>query len=167
MRENQPMVSCTPLFFADAMLGKLARWLRMLGYDTAYQRDITDSDLVRWVLREDRWLLTRDGYLIKRKVLQGRFTLIHSDYIQDQIRQLGAELQINLVVDGKTLSRCAACNQILAPLSPSEARPLVPALVAEQYSKFVRCPNCRQIYWPGSHWSRIQHQLQQLEETST
>ena len=57
MRKNQPMVSCTPLFFADAMLGKLARWLRMLGYDTAYQRDITDSDLVSWGLREDRWLL--------------------------------------------------------------------------------------------------------------
>ena len=73
-------------FFADAMLGKLARWLRMLGHDTAYQSDIPDAELVERVIQEDRWLLTRDSYLTQRKVLRGRFILLDSDFIFGAMR---------------------------------------------------------------------------------
>jgi uncharacterized protein with PIN domain len=71
----------SPLFFADAMLGRLARWLRMLGYDTAYEKVISDEALTARVLTEQRWLLTRDRYLVQRKVLRCRHTLIVSDHL--------------------------------------------------------------------------------------
>src|SRR4030066_1602382 len=81
-----------PMFFADAMLGRLARWLRMLGYDTAYEKVISDEWLIARVLEEQRWLLTRDRYLVQRKTLRDRHTLIVSDHFQDQLRQLRSEL---------------------------------------------------------------------------
>ena len=84
---NSPIVH-SPAFFADAMLGRLARWLRMLGYDTAYEKVISDESLIAGVLTEHRWLLTRDRYLVQRKVVRDRQTLIVSDHLQDQLRQL-------------------------------------------------------------------------------
>ena len=84
-------------FFTDAKLRKLAWWLRMLGYDTAYERNIADPEVVNRVLKEDRWLLTRDRYLVKRKTLKDRCTLIHNDYLTDQLRQLRHELQVKFV----------------------------------------------------------------------
>jgi uncharacterized protein with PIN domain len=153
----------TPIaFFADAMLGKLARWLRMLGYDTAYERNIDDADIVDRVLREDRWLLTRDRYLVERKILQGRYTLIHSDYLTDQLRQLQHELLVKLVVDNDTLCRCAECNHPLKMITPQEAAPRVPHFVARHHTEFASCPDCTRVYWPGTHWTHLQQQLQQL-----
>ncbi|RMH09990.1 MAG: hypothetical protein D6704_00155 [Nitrospirae bacterium] len=149
-------------FFADAMLGKLARWLRTLGYDTAYQSDILDADLVQQVLHENRWLLTRDGYLVQRKVLQGRSTLIRSDDVREQLGQLHVELGLSLLLNQSTPSRCAACNALLESLPPEKATALVPPVVAKQYQDFVRCPHCHRLYWPGTHWLHLQQQLTAL-----
>jgi uncharacterized protein with PIN domain len=110
-------------FFVDAMLGKLARWLRILGYDTAYERNMTDGAIVDRVLNEQRWLLTRDRYLVQRKAVRGRYTLIRSDFVTDQLRQLRTELQIRLAIDEETLCRCVACNHILENIPASQAGP--------------------------------------------
>jgi hypothetical protein len=83
MDSLNPPTAPSPAFFADAMLGRLARWLRMLGYDTAYEKVISDESLIARVLTEQRWLLTRDRYIVQRKVLRGRHTLIVSDHLQD------------------------------------------------------------------------------------
>jgi uncharacterized protein with PIN domain len=149
-------------FFADAMLGKLARWLRMLGYNTAYERNIDDADIVDRALRENRWLLTRDRCLVERKILQGRYTLVHSDYLTDQLRQLQHERVVRLVVDSGTHGRCAECNRPLEMITRQEAAPRVPHFVACHYEDFALCPECSRVYWPGTHWAHLQHQLQDL-----
>jgi hypothetical protein len=152
----------SPTFFADAMLGRLARWLRMLGYDTAYEKVISDESLISRVLIEQRWLLTRDRYLVQRKVLRGRHTLIVSDHLQDQLRQLRSELHIMLDLNDRTASRCASCNDILHPIPHEQATSTVPAYVASLHPRFVQCPNCGRIYWPGTHWTHMLTRLQEL-----
>lgn len=149
-------------FFADAMLGKLARWLRILGYDTAYERAISDEIVVDRTLRESRWLLTRDSYLVKRKALRGRHTLLTSDHPAEQLQQLRRELRIDLTVDASTESRCPICNLILESIPCADAAKLVPAFVASQHDEFSRCANCGRIYWPGTHWVHFLGQLDRL-----
>ncbi len=158
---NSP-IAPSPAFFADAMLGRLARWLRMLGYDTAYEKVISDESLIARVLTEQRWLLTRDRYLVQRKVLRGRHTLIVSDHLQDQLRQLQSELYIKLDLSDKTASRCASCNNILKVIPHEKATLTVPAYVASLHPQFVQCPNCGRIYWPGTHWTHMLTRLQEL-----
>jgi uncharacterized protein with PIN domain len=155
MPTSHSLTFSSRVFFADAMLGRLARWLRMLGYDTAYEKVISDESLGARVLTEQRWLLTRDSYLVQRKVLRGRYTLIVSDHLQDQLRQLRSELHLELDLGERTASRCAACNNILIVIPQEEATLTVPAYVASLHTRFVQCPNCGRIYWPGTHWTHM------------
>ncbi len=151
-------------FFADAMLGRLARWLRILGYDTAYERNIPDAVLVERVLLEHRWLLTRDRYLARRRALRGRLTLLRSDYVSEQLRQLMSDRHLDLTLEAKTRCRCAECNLLLESISHEQASKEVPPLVASEHAEFSRCPGCGRIYWPGTHWERIRQQLARLRE---
>lgn len=144
------------------MLGRLARWLRTLEYDTAYEKVVTDDTLIERVLAEHRWLLTRDRNLAQRKVLQDRHTLIVSDRLQDQLRQLQSELSLNLDLTDSTASRCASCNSLLAEISREEAACKVPSYVASLQPRFVQCPSCERIYWPGTHWTHLLASLQEL-----
>lgn len=144
---------------ADAMLGRLARWLRILGYDTAYEKAITDEALLERVIREDRWLLTRDRRLALRKLLRGRHTLIVSDDVERQLHQLHRDLKIDLDVDHQRGYRCADCNVVLSSIPHADAAPLVPPFVAQQYQAFLQCPHCRRVFWPGTHWQDLGRRL--------
>lgn len=146
-------------FMADAMLGRLARWLRILGYNTAYEKVIQDEVLIERVVRENRWLLTRDGHLARRKVLRGRHTLIKSDNIEGQLRQLHQDLHLELEVNPQRGYRCADCNVVLASISHQDAAPLVPPFVAQQYQEFLQCPRCRRVFWSGTHWEGLLNRL--------
>lgn len=153
----------SPAFFADVMLGRLARWLRTLGYDTAYEPVIADDTLVELVLAEQRWLLTCDRDLVRRKVLRDRHTLIVSDRLQDQLRQLRSELRLELDLSENTASRCASCNNILTAIPHEKAALIVPAYVASSHPRFAQCPHCQRIYWPGTHWTQMLASLQELK----
>jgi uncharacterized protein with PIN domain len=146
-------------FMADAMLGRLARWLRMLGYDTAYERVISDEGWSQLVLSENRWLLTRDGYLIQRKVLRGRHILMSNDDLDRQLCQLSREGKIDLDLSHQRVSRCADCNTVLVPILPEQATPLVPPFVARRYQEFLQCPSCRRAFWPGTHWENLRSRI--------
>jgi len=146
-------------FIADAMLGRLARWLRILGYDTAYEKFIEDEVLIERRLREGRWLLTRDRRLTERKALRGQYTLIAYDDLEGQLCQLRRELKIDLDVDHRRGYRCADCNVILAPISYDEAVPLIPSFVARQYREFLQCSRCRRVFWPGTHWDDLRGRI--------
>ncbi|MCS6291461.1 MAG: Mut7-C RNAse domain-containing protein [Nitrospira sp.] len=152
---NEPVVR----FIADAMLGRLARWLRILGYDTAYEKVITDEALVEQAVREDRWLLTRDQNLALRRLLRGRHTLIRSDDVEGQLHQLHRDLKIDLNLTHQRAYRCADCNVTLTASSHDDAASLVPPFVAEQYRAFLQCPHCRRVYWPGTHWQDLDRRL--------
>ena len=151
-----------PMFFADSMLGRLARWLRTLGYDTAYEKVISDEALTERVLTERRWLLTRDRYLVQRKILRDRHTLIVSDRLRDQLRQIRSELHLELDLSDRTASRCAACNTMLIVIPHEKAALTVPAYVASQHGTFSHCPRCERIYWPGTHCMHMRALLQEL-----
>jgi uncharacterized protein with PIN domain len=151
-------------FMADAMLGRLARWLRILGYDTAYERNVADNVLIERVIEEGRWLLTRDTYLVQRRVLRGRHTLITSDDVEGQLRQLHQDLKLDLDVNHQRGYRCADCNVVLMSISHARATPLVPPFVAQQYREFLQCPQCHRVFWPGTHWNHLHKRLAAIKE---
>jgi uncharacterized protein with PIN domain len=158
---HEPQAAEAPVihFIADAMLGRLARWLRILGYDTAYEKVVTDDVLIERALRENRWLLTRDRRLVQRKLLRGRHTLIASDDVEGQLRQLHRDLTIDLDVNHQRGYRCADCNVVLTSISHDDAAPLVPPFVSQQYREFLQCPHCRRVFWPGTHWDDLRTRL--------
>jgi hypothetical protein len=149
----------TPPLLADAMLGKLARWLRLLGYDTVYlHADQADDDLLAYRARaESRVLLTRDHELAKRRGLET--LLIHAQTLDEQLIQVVQTL--GPPADG-TSPRCMACNAPLEEITPAEAEPHVPPYVAQTQTEFQRCPACGNITWPGTHWDNIQARLQSI-----
>ncbi|MDF1513450.1 MAG: Mut7-C RNAse domain-containing protein [Anaerolineae bacterium] len=138
-----------PRLIADAMLGKLARWLRVLGFDTLYMQG-DDHNIAAHARAEDRILLTRDTELARRKGL--RSILITSQVLSEQLAQV---VHILGVTQPPTASRCMNCNGILKPISYEQARPLVPAYVARTQHHFQQCTNCQQVYWQGTHWGKI------------
>lgn len=140
-------------FIADVMLGRLARWLRALGFDTKRPTDSRDSELFRCCLAENRVLLTRDRELW-RQAGQGRALLIRSTALMEQLSQVLNELNLR-IERARLFSRCLKCNAEIEHLSSEQVRGKVPAYVFETHRTFHRCPVCDQIFWPGTHWQRV------------
>ncbi|MDA8171303.1 MAG: DUF5615 family PIN-like protein [Nitrospiraceae bacterium] len=141
-------------FIADAMLGRLARRLRLLGYDTAYERDITDAALLQWALKEGRTLLTRDTGLAARKVLPGgQSFLVTPDDPASQLREVLEHFSLPTPPPGGHLiGRCTVCNAALVPVADKQAiKDLVPEHVFLNKREFFRCAGCGRVYWEGSH----------------
>ncbi len=146
-------------FLADCMLGRLAKWLRLLGYDTAYQADADDPALVRQARAEDRVLLTRDVELTRRRGV--RVFLIESEQIEAQLRQMWRALNLT---PRAAFTRCPECNLPLDLLSAQAARPRVAPYVFLTHTEFRACPGCQRVYWRGTHWARIVAALQDLSD---
>lgn len=142
-------------FIADSMLGRLAKWLRILGYDTLYFRDAHDGRLIALAEREGRILLTRDTRLLLRRRLCRIFFIRH-DRVWDQLRQVAHELQLR--IGDRFGSRCLRCNRSLAPLAKERAAGHVPEYVFRHHDEFFRCEECGRIFWDGTH-------LHHMEET--
>jgi len=134
---------------ADGMLGRLARWLRLLGYDTAYEKDADDLELARRARAEGRVLLTRDRALAARRGL--RTLLITSERVQEQVQQVVETLG---PPPNPALSRCSLCNVPLEPATPQQVADRVPPYVLQTQERFGVCPNCGRVYWAGTH---LQH----------
>ncbi|MGH7275294.1 MAG: Mut7-C RNAse domain-containing protein [Nitrospiria bacterium] len=146
-------------FIADTMLGKLARWLRILGYDTIYFRDIEDHALIQVAVSQHRWLLTRDTLLLK-DLRPINCTFVRDDHLRDQLRQVVTEL--GLAIDRCFLMRCLECNEELIAITREQAQPLVPEYVYQTQQQFSQCPACRRVYWEGTHYHRICDRLHEL-----
>ena len=139
------------------MLGTLAKWLRILGYDTVYSPTLSDHQLVRLARAQDRVLLTRDRELVRRRGL--RVLLITSEVLDDQIRQVLADLELE---PDRLFSRCPVCNERLEAIEPQVARLRIPAYVARTHKTFKTCPACQRVYWRGTHWQRMDEHLARL-----
>jgi len=142
---------------ADGMLGRLVKWLRLLGYDTAYDNAASDPQLARRARAEGRVLLTRDRELAARRGL--RTLLIQSEVLEEQVHEVQATLG---PPPHPPLSRCAVCNGVLEPVSPARVADRVPPYVLRTQTEFRRCPSCGRIYWPGSHLLGMRHQMEQF-----
>jgi len=152
------MMNDEPLrLLADGMLGRLAKWLRLLGYDTAYDNAATDPELARRARAEGRVLLTRDRELAARRGL--RTLLIQSEVLEEQVREVRDGLP---PPPHPALSRCTVCNGVLEPASPAEIAGRVPPYVLRTQTKFHRCPGCGRVYWPGSHLRAMRSQMEKF-----
>lgn len=141
-----------PRFIADAHLGRLARYLRMLGFDTLYENALPDRELVRISRAERKVLLTRDrGLLMHRDLTHGVF--VRGDRPHDQLRHVVDRLDLGRCCHPFT--RCMDCNSELTTVDPSTVIEEVPPAVARTQHDFRRCKGCRRIYWPGSHYARM------------
>ena len=148
-------------FIADCMLGKLTRWLRILGYDTAYETFAEDDDLLVESATEARILLTRDGPLARRAP-EG--TCVYIDYgsLDDQIAQIVVQLGISL--EGEPFTRCLTCNTPIRPLEQSDAKTRVPDYIHKTQTTFFECPDCAQVYWRGTHVDRMDERLSKIKD---
>ncbi len=140
-------------FIADAMLGRLAKWLRLLGYDTFYKRDITDKELLRIARQHQRVILTRDTELLKQA--NDTCIFITSDHLKEQLREVLSIFNERGYDSPKPFSRCTFCNALLQEIAKEEIAGLVPDYVFLNNREFVRCCECGRIYWKGSHEQRI------------
>ncbi len=147
-----------PIFLVDAMLGTLARWLRILGYDAEYTGDIPDSEIVRRARAEGRLILTRDRELaFHRKGVKAIF--IRSEDLGEQLAQLRDDLGLSYSVTG---ARCPECNVPLEPISREKAKTLVPPYVYRTQEEFKQCPKCGRVYWKATHWEKMNSRLLEL-----
>jgi uncharacterized protein with PIN domain len=144
-------------FVVDGMLGSLARWLRILGYDADYANQRDDAELVRIARAENRVLLTRDQELAGRRGV--RALLVESQSLDEQLDQVTAAFPL---AAGAHSSRCPVCNTALIQATPEEVADRVPAYVLAHHRHFQRCPGCGRIYWRGSHWRNMQARLKQF-----
>ena len=148
-----------PRFAADAMLGSLARWLRLMGFDCSYQADIPDAVLVEQAIHEERVVLTRDRALVDEWHVSG----IHRVRAERTFDQLSEVLRaFDLVRSLQLFSRCSACNRPIGKVSLEAVRDRVPPRVAANQSEFWQCPGCGRVYWQGSHTDRIRRVAEQL-----
>lgn len=149
-----------PTFAVDAMLGGLARWLRILGYDTAYDPRIQDEALVRRAAEEGRWILTRDARLPREWTVEGCL-LIGADEPLAQLREAVERLELR-PREELAFTRCPGCNALLEAADAAEVEDQVPERVLARHTAFRRCPRCGQVYWEGSHVARIRERIGDL-----
>jgi len=147
-------------FLADVMLGSLARWLRILGYDTCYDNQVDDEDLIARCCADNRIALTRDRRLTQRKALK-RSLFITSDNLGEQLREVLA-FTGDHVDDRPILTRCLECNSTLQGVTRSAVRALVPSYVYRTQLRFRRCPECNRVYWAGTHRKRMMERIDRL-----
>ena len=147
-------------FVADCMLGRLAKWLKILGFDVLYLSKAEDRDLVELARREGRVLLTRDTGLIEKTGKRKNRFFVASDNWEDQVVQVLDEF--GLWDEVRPNSRCLECNRALKPLSRERARNLVTPYVLEHASSFALCPVCGRVFWQGTHYGDMEGKIEAL-----
>lgn len=152
------MEEAKPSFFADSMLGSLARWLRTLGVDVEYERAIEDSEIIRRAAKEDRIILTRDTLLMKRRGVRAYF--VESATVQGQLKEVLA--RFNIPSREPMLTRCLRCNTPLEEADKEAVKGLVPPYVYDTQRDFSRCPSCGRIYWGGTHRGHMAEDLKRM-----
>jgi uncharacterized protein with PIN domain len=143
-----------PRFVADSMLGRLARWLRALGYDTLYLRDAPDRRLLALALGERRRLLTRDVALARRARDAG--LLVRAESLDDQLEEVMA---VAGRAGRRVLSRCLECNAPLVATAREAVRDRVPPYTFATQREFWTCAGCGRIFWDGTHAAGIRRRL--------
>ncbi len=152
-----------PRFLVDVNVGRLAKWLRVLGYDTLFPAHEEDNELIRIGLRDSRIILTRDsGFMQRWVVTTGRLKvlLIRDDDLRSQFRQV---VQYFNLSNRNGFSRCIRCNELLIDFSRELAKEQVPPYVYRTQQEFMRYPICQRVYWRGTHWANMDKELTQLQ----
>ncbi len=157
------MVSEPLKFMADSMLGRLARWLRILGYDVVYETSISDDDLIAKALRENRIILTMDRELADRESAKNVLLLKSYDY-KEQLKHVITHYKIDC--ESHIFSRCLLCNERLDSIEKEKIKDKVPPYVYASHDEFDICPQCCRIYWSGTHRGNILETLDEIMRSS-
>jgi len=146
------------------MLGELARWLRLLGYDTHYSKELADDELISTSKRENRVLLTSDQELYRKTVKHGvRSLLLKPDNLINRLTAIAKTYELKLKLD-PTNSRCPICNgQIREGTDVDKLRRKVPLNVINMNKEFWVCTNCGKTYWIGGHWKNITRTINEVK----
>jgi len=148
-------------FLLDENLAKLAKWLRMLGYDVAIYRSINNEKKISLCNKERRVYLTRSNKIAKRKEIFSRM-LIRTEKYDEQLLEMLHLLEFN----NKMLSsRCLVCNDKLQKIQVEKIKDLIPKYVTDNFSDFKICRKCGKIFWNGSHYAAMKSKLKNLLTT--
>jgi len=145
-------------FAADRMLGRLVKWLRVIGQDVIYGPHLTGYGLIRAARQENRLILTRDRGLEKKHPPE--FIFVASDRYGEQLRQVIEAC--GLKPWDSLFTRCLTCNSLLQAKSKTSVREIVPPYVFSTQENFVWCPKCRRVYWPATHHNRMVEELKTI-----
>lgn len=151
-------------FIVDHNVGKVAKWLRMVGYDAVLFTGANDTDMVNAALTENRILLTRDTLIMQRRVAtngQLKIILIESDRFEEQIQQIMHALKLDSH-DFYPFTICLECNVPLVSKSKEDVKNSVPLYVFQTQMQYMECPVCHRIYWRGTHWQSMVRKIERL-----
>ena len=144
-------------FIADIMVGKLAKYLRMAGYNVLYKNTVTDDEIIKIALKTGRTVLTRDSLMLIRKEFKKgiiKYLLIRDDKLKKQLEQVQSELNFSLKPN---LIRCVECNCRLVKVKREDVKNKVPPYVYKTHQNFMYCKKCDKYYWRGTHYHNIKN----------
>jgi uncharacterized protein with PIN domain/sulfur carrier protein ThiS len=159
-----PLPPREPRFVLDVHLGKLARTLRLLGFDCVWRNDIKDEELAAISVAEQRILLTRDRGLLKRAEVAHGYLVRESDRRRQAIEVLR---RFDLFGAISPFGRCLECNGVLEPVAKFDVEHRLPARTRRDFDDFRKCPRCDRIYWKGSHYDRLAALVQDVRRAGT
>jgi uncharacterized protein with PIN domain len=140
-------------FIADVMLGGLAKYLRMLGIDTKYYKNIDDKSIIKISEEEDRVILTKDKKMVKELNPKNVY-IVEANHTIDQTKEVVDRFDLRSQVN--PLSRCLICNSVLREVTKDEVKELVDEITFNSFDEFYVCDNCKKVYWHSTHTDRMQ-----------
>lgn len=149
-------------FIADENVGKLCKWLRILGYDVSFYSPIDDAELIRKAAHEDRTILTRDSGIPKWNMAKNCL-LLESSSPFEQLKQVVEHFDLS-VSKRKIFTRCIECNVPVVEASKPDLKSKIPPYVYKTHDKFAQCPSCKKVYWGGSHYDDVLRRLTDIFE---
>lgn len=141
------------------MLGSLAKWLRILGYDTKYVKNVSDEKIIEIAEKEGRIVLTRDKLLARKS----KGIYINERDVEEQLKKVIESLNLD-IEEEKILTRCTICNIKVTKIDKGKVKGKVPEYVWNNNEDFWICPSCKRIYWIGSHWNKMEEVIQKLKK---
>ena len=152
-----------PKFITDVNVGKLGKWLRLMGYDTLFFDEHDDGLMVKAAIAQGRIVLTKDSEFMKRRSIttgKVKAILISSDSPEQQLSDIINTLK--LTGEYRPFTRCLECNAELVNRDRNEVKGSVPERVYEKHEQYMQCPSCGRIYWKGTHWQAMSGKLSRL-----
>lgn len=157
----RPLPLRTPRFIVDVNLGRLARYLRLLGFDSYYRNDLDDAGVARISAGESRTVLTRDRALLQQKIITHGF-FVRAVRPLDQVREVLARLDLYRQV--QPFTRCTRCNGVLEVVDKDAVLEQLQPKTRRYYDEFRRCAACGQLYWKGSHYARAERLVEAIRK---
>ena len=148
-----------PKFVVDVHLGKLARYLRVLGFDTLYKNIFSNDDLVKISLDEKRTILTKDREILKRNDITHGYW-IRNNYLEEQVKEIVKRFDLKNQI--KEFTRCIICNNLLIKVEKEDIIDFLPPKVQDWHNKFLFCPLCKKPYWKGSHYEKMKAFIEKI-----